>query len=404
MKRSRTPRKTGAGRVIAVVAVSVTGVLALVAIGVLTAGGLFVPARYLTAWDRGYHEDFDDPRLQLVAHGLLAPSGHNMQPWMVRLDDADPEVFEVFVDAERLTPAVDPFARQTLVSTGTFLEYVRVAGARLGWAVDITLFPDGAYDEGALADSMADLPAARVTISPATPADDDDYESLFLSDTNRDPYGPAALTPAQHQALQGVSTEPGVTLDLLEARAERDDMGERAVRGTTIEAADVAATRETAAVFRSNEWQKNDRPWGFAVEGQGTSGFMRYVMQGMLTLVPALNEGDAAAQRSIDLTVSEVAATPAYGMIRTAGNTRAEQIEAGMLYSRVALRARSLGLVTQPLSQVLQEYPAMAGEYAGVHARYAEPGETIQMIMRIGTPTREYPPTMRRAVEDLLAE
>jgi hypothetical protein len=387
---------------IAVIAGSVVGLLVLAATVILTAGGLFVPARYLDAWDLEYHEGFDDPRLQLVAHGILAPSGHNMQPWLVRLDPADPRVFDVFVDPGRLTPAVDPLARQTLVSTGTFLEYVRVAGARLGWAVDLQLFPDGEYDESDLPGSMAVRPAARVTLSPATPTRDADYESLFRSDTNRDPYGPEPLTTVQRAALRGLVTDPGVEFELLEGDDDRADLGDRAVRGTTIEAASVAAAEETAAVFRSNEWQKNDAPWGFAVEGQGTSGIMRYVMQGLLTLAPAINEGDAAAQRSIDLTTAEAAATPAYGIIRTAGNTRTEQIEAGMLYSRIELRARSLGLVMQPLSQVLQEYPEMAAEYAAVHERYAPGGETIQMLVRIGTPTRDYPVTMRRTVEDLL--
>ncbi len=399
-----TARKGTGRRVIALIAGSIVGVLLLAGSGILIAGGLFVPARYLDAWDRGYHESFDDPRLQLVAHGILAPSGHNMQPWIVRLDPADADVFDVFVDPARLTPAVDPLARQTLVSTGTFLEYLRVAGSHLGWDVGIELFPDGGYAEDDLTASMSELPAARVTLEPAAPTTGGDYDALFLSDTNRDPYAAAALTGEQRAALLGLPAENGVTLELREGAADRDVLGAFALRGTTIEAAYPAAAEETAAVFRANEWQKNDEPWGFAVEGQGTSGFMRYVMQGLLTVVPAINEGDAAAQRSIDLTTAEVAATPAYGIIRTAGNTRAEQIEAGMLYSRVELRARSLGLVMQPLSQVLQEYPAMADEYAAVHARYAPDGETIQMIMRIGTPTREYPATMRRTVEDLLAE
>ncbi len=28
--------------------------------------------------------------MQVVAHAVLAPSGHNMQPWTVQLDEADP--------------------------------------------------------------------------------------------------------------------------------------------------------------------------------------------------------------------------------------------------------------------------------------------------------------------------
>lgn len=394
--------KGRARRVTLAIIGGIAGVLVLALVAVLGIGGLFVPARYLDAWGSSAYERFDDPRLQLVAHGILAPSGHNMQPWIVRLDADDPLSFDVYADAERLTPAVDPLARQTMVSVGTFLEYVRVAGDRLGWSVDVTLFPQGDYDEARLEQSMSTLPAARVTIAQAAPGQAEDYEALFRSDTNRDPYAPDSLTPAQRDALTGLADTAGPTFELLEAPADLEVLAGFGLRGTTIEAADAAAVAEAAAVFRSNEWQKNEAPWGFAVEGQGTSGFMKYLMQGLLTLFPGMNAGDAAAQRSIDLTTAEVAATPAYALIETEGNTRAEQVEAGMLYARFQLRARTLGLVVQPLSQVLQEYPAMAEEYAAVHARFAPDGGTIQMIARVGTPTKEYPTSMRRTVEELV--
>jgi hypothetical protein len=97
-----------------------------------------------------------------------------------------------------------------------------------------------------------------------------------------------------------------------------------------------------------------------------------------------------------------VAHTAAYALIRTPGNTRTEQVEAGILYSQFCLHARTLGLVMQPLSQVLQEYPTMAAPYAAIHAKYAPDGQTIQMLIRIGTPTTEYPVTMRRDANSLV--
>ena len=320
----------------------------------------------------------------------------------MRLDPSDPLSFDVYADPERLTPAVDPFARQTMVSVGTFLEYLRVAGDQLGWRLAIDFFPEGAYDEVGLEQSMAALPAARVSMVEAPAGPGGDYESLFRSDTNRDPYAATQLTAEQRDALTALATQDGPSLEVLDDRDDRERLADLAVRGTTIEADSAAAAAETGAVFRSNEWQKNERPWGFAVEGQGTSGFMKYLMQGVLTLFPGMNEGDAAAKRSIDLTAAEVAATPAYAIIRTTGNSRTEQVEAGMLYASFQLRARTLGLVVQPLSQVLEEYPAMGQEYAAVHERFAPEGSTIQMIARVGTPTREYPTSMRRTVEDLV--
>ncbi|MBG6214492.1 hypothetical protein RCH23_002275 [Cryobacterium sp. CAN_C3] len=61
-----------------------------------------------------------------------------------------PAVLYLYADASRLTPAVDPLSRQTTVSQGTFLEYLRVAALKLGYSSTFDLFPDGTYDESAL--------------------------------------------------------------------------------------------------------------------------------------------------------------------------------------------------------------------------------------------------------------
>ena len=113
--RARTHR---ARRVTLVIVGSVVGVLALALGTVLTVGGLFVPAVYLQPWAKSYAAQFTDPRMKVVAQALLAPSGHNMQPWTVTLDTSDPDVLYLYTDPKRLTLAVDPLARQTMVRTG----------------------------------------------------------------------------------------------------------------------------------------------------------------------------------------------------------------------------------------------------------------------------------------------
>ncbi|MEP6479740.1 MAG: hypothetical protein ABJB03_10135 [Rhodoglobus sp.] len=380
---------------------AIVGTFILLAGVVLGFGGAFAPARYLDPWSTDYHAKFDDPRMQLVSEGLLASSGHNMQPWLVRLD-ANPDVFYLYADSSRLSMAVDPLSRQVMVSQGTFLEYARVAGEQLGYPVTIDLFPQGDYNEASLAASMATTPVARITLSSAAPNPQPTYDSLFKSDTNRAPYAATVLTPQQLASFAGLDHGLHASLSVVTSPADLASLGQFGIDGTTIESKSPAATIESDAVFRSNEYLKNDSRWGFSVEGQGTTGLMKYVLQGLITLVPAMNSDDVGAQRQIDLTTAAVAATPAYGIITTPANTRQQQVEAGMLYSRFDLTARSAGLVMQPLSQVLQEYPAMAAQYAAVHEQYAPAGDTIQMLVRLGTATVEYPPTMRRDVADLI--
>lgn len=125
---------------------SVIGILLISVSVLLMVSGIFKKSKYLETWEMSYSDKFDDPRIKLAANGILAANGHNMQPWKIKLD-SDKNVFYLFVDSERLVKEVDPFARQTMVSQGTFLEYVRISGEKLGYKTEITLFPDGEYDE-----------------------------------------------------------------------------------------------------------------------------------------------------------------------------------------------------------------------------------------------------------------
>lgn len=129
---------------------------------------------------------------------------------------------------------------------------------------------------------------------------------------------------------------------------------------------------------------------------------MRHMLQGLVTLFPSLNKGEAASKQFITSTETSVNNTPAFAMIRSADNSRLSQVRSGMLYSRLVLSAHRLGLAIQPLSQVLEEYPEMSRLYSGIHRSYAADGETIQMLMRIGIPVKIAPLSLRRDVHELL--
>lgn len=375
--------------------------LLIAVIGTLSfASGVFQPQKYMEPWRKDYARQYDDPRIQLAAHGLLAANGHNMQPWKIKLDEDDPMVFYLYVDTGRLTSEVDPFARQMMITQGTFLEYVRIAGDELGYPAAIELFPQGEYDEQNLADSMEEKPVAKIELTNETPHVNPLYGYMFLPDTNRAAYTPDALTPAQIDQLEMINTYDATAIQIFQDDEDMEKLGVYAVAGATIESGISRIMAESE--FRANEYQKNKYRYGYSVEGQGTAGIMRHIMQGMVTLFPDMNGEEASAQMFIQSTQTSVDNTPAYAMIITEENSRVSQVVSGMLYSRMVLSAHQLGLVMQPLSQVLEEYPEMAEQYGSIHGEYAPEGGTIQMLVRLGQPTKDTPLTMRRDVMDLV--
>lgn len=378
-------------------------VIVLMALQILlSAGGIFSKEIYLEPWQKDYSKKFTDPRIQLVSHGLLAANGHNMQPWKIKLDKKDNNVFYLYADSERLTKQVDPYARQTMVSQGTFLEYMRVAADKLGYSAQFVLFPDGEYDESKLEESMQNKPVAKIILTESEKKDNMLYDYMFLSDTNREKYKKDKLTYEQTSELQSLASDENISIKIFQDDTDLKKIGDFVNEGAKIEAGVTRINEETAKVFRSNEDEKNKYRYGFSVEGQGTSGITKYILQGVLTLFPSINDEKASSDRFIKSTEVAVENTPGYAMIITKDNSRINQVKAGMIYSRVVLVAHSLGLVVQPPSQILEEYPEMDKLYKDVHSEYAKDGGTIQMLLRIGKPTKDFPQSMRRDVMDLI--
>lgn len=129
---------------------------------------------------------------------------------------------------------------------------------------------------------------------------------------------------------------------------------------------------------------------------------MKHVMQGLITIIPSINNEKTSADIYVKSTQTAAAYTPSYAMIITKDNSRVQQVKAGMLYSRLILTAHSIGFVMQPPSQVLEEYPEMKEQYVKIHQEYAPEGGTIQMFIRLGKPAKEALQTMRRDVMDLI--
>lgn len=366
--------------------------------------GIFESPKYLEPWQKTYSQKFDDPRIRLVAHGLLSANAHNMQSWKIRLDKDDPMVFYLYADNGRLTNEADPFARQMMITQGTFLEYVNIAGYELGYQTAVELFPEDGYNEQKLLESMKAKPVAKITVTKGKPQGSPLYDFMFLPDTNRLAYQSTKLTSEQVNQLETINADTSMSIKIFQDKENVDKLGSYAMKGATIEAGVNRVMQESANIFRSNEYQKNKYRYGFSVEGQGTSGIMRHLMQGLVTLFPSMNRGKAASDLFIQSTRTSVDNTPAYAMIITNDNSRSSQVKSGMLYSRLILTAHRLGFVMQPLSQVLEEYPEMNEPYSSIHRDYASGGGTIQMLVRLGKPTKEVPQSMRRDVMDLIVE
>lgn len=80
--------------------------------------------------DPGYYPERggDAAKLRFLPHyAILAPSGHNTQPWRFRIED---DWVDLIADRERRLPVVDPHDRELMNSCGATLTLLRTAMRR----------------------------------------------------------------------------------------------------------------------------------------------------------------------------------------------------------------------------------------------------------------------------------
>jgi len=316
------------------------------------------PNRALSPWENA--GQYDEPRKRALSYAILAPNPHNRQPWVAQLHGADG--LTLHRDKALNLPHTDPFDRQLTIGMGCFLELLRMAAADDGYALDTTLFPQG-----------VDGPVAEVTfIKGGTP--DALFAHVFDRHTNREAYEDRALPAAAQVDL-------GQIARLITAPDEVDVVRDLTTQAMVTEMTTRATYMESVELMRMGKTQIEATPDGLYLGGAFLEGLMAV---GLLTRDGLADMDGSQFQMGLDMQKASLRATPAYGVITTAGNSRVNQIGAGRDWLRLHLAATGLGLAMQPVSQALQEYPEMAAHYARVHELLGGPGETVQMLGRLG--------------------
>jgi hypothetical protein len=131
----------------------------------------------------------------LLQYAILAPSGHNTQPWTFKII---PEGIEVYADLSKALALIDPGDRELLMSLGAAIMNLRVAAAHCGFETSVRYQPR----------QESSLPVALVTLSE-TSSPDPMLASLFSAikrrHTNRHPFDGETIAPEAVSSLCDVA-------------------------------------------------------------------------------------------------------------------------------------------------------------------------------------------------------
>lgn len=352
-----------------------------------------MPQDAVAAWG-GPGPQESEARRRALSYALLAPNPHNRQPWIADL--REPDVITFLCDRTRLLPQTDPFARQIVIGCGAFLELLRMAAAEQGLSADITYFPDGEWQEG----QVGDTPICRVVFTPDNNvARDPLFAHVLQRRTNRNPYSETAITQEEATQLASAIQSSPIQFGWAADAAKIAELRLLAEQGWRVEVETDATYLESVRLYRITGSEIADHRDGISLHGPLIWWGKRL---GLFTHEKALAIDASSRQQSFDFVANQIRNTPSFAWLVTSGNDRLSQLDVGTAYVRLHLKATELGLAIGPLSQVLQEFPAMLPLRVQHKLILGVPEtSTVQMFARVGR-ADSMGPSPRRALDDVI--
>jgi len=346
-QRRRTLALLGGGLIAAVVAPS-AGFLAT-----------RTPTKALKPWELA--GSYEDARLRALSYALLAPNPHNRQPWIAELVGSDTVI--VHRDKSLNLPVTDPEDRQLTIGMGCFLELMELAAAEEHIAVNTQLFPEGEEGPVAICSFVADAAQPNPL-----------FEHVLIRRSHKEAFEPKLVSENDAEPLQQYA-------DVFLEGSDRDTLRAIARDAWIAEVRTPTAWKESNDLVRIGKAEINANPDGIDVGGPLLDSLALF---GLLDKEASLDITNPSARAVIEQTATAIQSAPAITLIRTDGNERQDQIQAGRLWLKLNLTTAGLGMALRPVSQALQEYPEVSEQYNDIHAKFAKNGETIHMLGLLG--------------------
>lgn len=344
--------------------------------------GTFLSPKYKSVWSDRYVDGLENDQLRIIAHGIRAASGHNMQPWLVKII-SDSSV-ELYADTDKALPVVDSDHKQLLMSQGTFIESLRQGVIKYGYDADI------AYSIPVFDKKMPLI--ATINIHGKEGTDTADAVSGSTYDA-----GPAGQDlDIAKEIDRCISEFPGFSYTLVDSGAEIEKLKDILLEATVIESGDEAAVKELLDVFRWTEWEQNKYRYGLSLNTLPR--LLKPFIQPIMKL--SSKNWQSFGESSITQFKKRLDSQTGYILLKHPDPGNIEYVFSGQLYQRLASVVS--GYYLRPAMQVLEDFDAMKSLNYRFRQEYCQDGEVVMIIglqPRAGTPPAGNP---RHLVDDIL--
>jgi nitroreductase len=340
---------------------------------------------------------------KILDSGALAPSGDNLQPWIVEWRG---DHLQLSVDRSRDRSLYNFRYRASLIALGAMVENMAIAALEEGLAasIDVPAAPEG------------ELPAAVLTFSPATTKGDPLYAPMARRCTNRKPYRASGIEAHVLQTLQdAVPAGMGADLRFIQDRAKMRLVAEAASLNDRLLYDLRPLHDQFYETIRWTEREAEASRDGLFIRtlelGPMAAGFKAMRSWRLVSVLNRLGWGRFAPGHSFRTFMR----SGAFGFLRMDGTSQKAFIDGGRVLERIWLTATSLGLAFQPMagSLYLRSYLApgatvvLSVSHREVLVRVTElfgqalppdDGKAAVMLFRVGYGPQPSARSLRRSI------
>jgi len=314
----------------------------------------------------------------ILNYAVLAPSSHNSQPWLFKINENG---VDLYADRTRALPVTDPDDRELIVSCGAALFHLRLALQHFGYVIRVESLSDSTNQDllaRVIVDTKNDYRASRV--------DNLLFNAMTKRRTNRMPFENRKIPDTLLQELQASASKEGTWLNFALGEDNRNQVADLISEGDRIQMANRHFRRELAAWVHPNRAVSHDGMPGYAL---GISGFASSFAS-IVVRTFDIGKGQAAKDRQL------ASGSPVLGLLGTDGDSLSDWLSTGQALARVLLRARRDGVWASFLNQPV-EVPELRPRLRDLFGRKGFP----QMLMRMGY-GQDVRPTPRRTPGEVL--
>ncbi|CAN5195452.1 hypothetical protein BH11CYA1_BH11CYA1_23670 [soil metagenome] len=323
---------------------------------------------------------------EILEFARWAPSPHNIQSWRFRID-SETQLTLMF-DPSRLLPDTDPTGRFCTLGFGLLIEYMSIAAAPLGLAVEAEYLT-------ALDASKNGLQAyATLTLVPRTKAETLDRQLILTRRTSRLPYHDRPLDPALMAELSAIAQSFGHQMEFSQEPTEVAWVVRLNADTMFYDMSDPLARNEVGGWIRFSMAEAKRRADGLAAYAMHFPGLLMrlFVKQNWIFRLPGIYHITRA------LYIRSMKGTRTVSWISGPFVNQQECDNTGRMLGRLWLTMTKAGVYLHPFGSVITN--AKAHKVMADHFQNADRKDDLWLLLRLGH--SDLPPSAQRLTLDQL--